>query len=89
MPRKILKTFKNHREKMSVHVNVCTSKIMCMSIKVGIYIYMAHTNCLTLLSSCRELSHLSAGNRSTSAPMFFRRYCKDMQNSYFGHFGQA
>ena len=69
---------------MSLLVNVRTSKIMCMSIKVAIHMYTVHTNYQTQLSSCRNLSHLSAGKISTSAPMFFWRYCKDMQNSYFG-----
>ena len=38
--RKILKTLKNHREKMSVPVNVHMPKIMCMLIKLGVRTYI-------------------------------------------------
>ena len=37
-----MKTLKNHREKMSVCVNIRISKLMCTSIKVGVSI-MQHT----------------------------------------------
>ena len=39
-----------------------------------------------IVSSCRKLSCLSAGRRTTSSPMFFGGYCKDMQSSYFAYF---
>ena len=42
-----------------------------------------------ILSPCRKLSYLSSGKRATSSSMFFWRYCKDMQTSYFGFFGHA
>ena len=42
--RKILKTLKNRREKMSVRVNASMSKIMCMSIIVGVCTYATHAN---------------------------------------------
>ena len=32
---------------------------------------------------------LSAGKKSTLSSIFFWRYCKDMQTTYFGYFGQA
>ena len=38
--RKILKTLKNHREKMSVQVNVRMSQIRCMLIEVGVRTYV-------------------------------------------------
>ena len=33
---------------MSIPVNVCMSKIMCMPIKVGVRIYATYANCPTL-----------------------------------------
>ena len=42
-----------------------------------------------LLSTRRKISCLPAGKKSTSAPTFFWRYCKDMQTSYFGFFGHS
>ena len=33
-----------------------------------------------------ELSYLSAGKRAILSPMFFYKYCKDMQTSYFEYF---
>ena len=39
---------KNHREKMSVHVNVCMSKIMRALIKVGVHMYAMYCNCRSL-----------------------------------------
>ena len=42
-----------------------------------------------ILSTCRKLSCLFAGKKSTSPALFFWRYCKDMQTSYFGYFGHA
>ena len=38
--KKILKTLQNHREKMSVRVNVRMSKIMRTPIKVGVHTYV-------------------------------------------------
>ena len=38
--RKILKTFKNHREKMSIFINVWMSKIMHTPIKAGVCTYV-------------------------------------------------
>ena len=40
-------------------------------------------------STCSKLLRLSAGEKSTSFPSLFRRYCKDMQTFYFGYFGHA
>ena len=37
----------------------------------------------------RKPSCLFAGKKSTSSPMLYWRYCKDMQTSYFGYFGHA
>ena len=48
----------------------------------------AHPKCIKILSSCRKLSGLYAGKKSTSSPMLLWRYCKDMQ-TYFGYFGHA
>ena len=48
--RKIFKTLKNHWEKMGIHVNKYSSKIMCISVKVGIRTYMTYANCKTLTS---------------------------------------
>ena len=42
-----------------------------------------------IASICSKLSCLSACKKSTSFSRFFWRYCKDMQTSYFGHFGHA
>ena len=42
-----------------------------------------------ILSTCRKPSCLFAGKKSTSSPMLYWRYCKDMQTSYFGYFGHA
>ena len=39
------------------------------------------------LSTCRKPLCLLAGKKSTSSPMLYWRYCKDMQTSYFGYFG--
>ena len=36
--RKIFKTLKNHWEKMGIHVNKYSSKIMRISVKVGVYV---------------------------------------------------
>ena len=41
----MLKTYKNHREKVSGHVNIPKSKIMCTLIKVGICTYATYANC--------------------------------------------
>ena len=42
-----------------------------------------------ILSACRKISCLSAGQKLTSSSKLFWRYCKDMQTSYFGHFGHT
>ena len=42
-----------------------------------------------ILSTCRKPLCLFAGKKSTSSPMLYWRYCKDMQTSYFGYFGHA
>ena len=42
-----------------------------------------------ILSACRKLSCLFASKKSTSSPMLYWRYCKDIQTSYFGYFGHA
>ena len=42
-----------------------------------------------ILTTCRKLSCLSPGKKSTLSPMFFWRYCKDMQIFHFGYFGHA
>ena len=42
-----------------------------------------------ILSTCRKLLCLSAGKKSTSSPMLFWIYCKDMQTTYFGYFQHA
>ena len=47
--KKIMKSLKNHRGKMSAHVNILMSKIMCMPIKIGICTYTTYTNCQPLL----------------------------------------
>ena len=39
------------------------------------------------LSICRKPLCLLAGKKSASSPMLYWRYCKDMQTSYFGYFG--
>ena len=48
--RKILRTLTNHRENMSLLVNVRMSKIMGTPIKVGVRTYATYANCRTLLS---------------------------------------
>ena len=48
--RKILRTLTNHRENMSVLVNVRMSKIMDTPIQVGVRTYATYANCRTLLS---------------------------------------
>ena len=48
--RKILRTLTNHRENMSVLVNVRMSKIMRTLVKVGVRTYATYANCRTLLS---------------------------------------
>ena len=48
--RKILRTLTNHRENMSVLVNVRMSKIMGTPIKVVVRTYATYANCRTLLS---------------------------------------
>ena len=48
--QKNLKTLKNHREKMSVRVNVRMSKIMCMPVKVFTRMYVTYAICRTLLA---------------------------------------
>ena len=45
-----MKTLKNHREKMSVRVNVRKSKIMRTSVKVSVLTYATYVNCRTLMS---------------------------------------
>ena len=42
-----------------------------------------------ILSSCKKPLCLFAGKISTSSPMLYLRYCKDMQTSYFGYFEHA
>ena len=39
-----------------------------------------------ILSTCRKPLCSFAGKKSTSSPMLYWRYCKDMQ-TYFGYFG--
>ena len=41
----MLKTLKNHREKLSILVNVHMSKIIRTPIKVGIHMYAMYANC--------------------------------------------
>ena len=51
--------------------------------------YFGHAQRCTpkvILSTCRKLSCLSAGKKSS---MFFWRYCKATQTSYLGYFGHA
>ena len=55
--RKILKTFQNHREKMSVRVNVRMSKITLTPIQVSIRLYVTYVNCRTL--KCYLLTFIS------------------------------
>ena len=50
-----MKTLKIDREKMCAHVNVCISKIMHTSIKVGVQMYVMYTNCQTLISDKTEI----------------------------------
>ena len=42
-----------------------------------------------ILSPGRKLSSLCAGTKRTSSHIFFWRYCKDMETSYFGNLGHA
>ena len=42
-----------------------------------------------ILSTCRKPLCLFAGKNSSSPPILFWRYCKDMQTSYFEYFGHA
>ena len=42
-----------------------------------------------ILSPGRKLSSFCAGTKRTSSHIFFWRYCKDMQTSYFGYLGHA
>ena len=42
-----------------------------------------------ILSTCRKPLCLFAGKKSTSSPMLYWRYCKDMQTSYFAYFSHA
>ena len=44
-----MRTLKNHREQMSVRVNVRKSKIMRMPTKVDVRTYATYVNCQTLL----------------------------------------
>ena len=44
----MLKTLKNHKEKIIVRVNVRMSKIVRMPIKVGVRMYATYANCRTL-----------------------------------------
>ena len=41
------------------------------------------------LSTCRKRLCLFSGKKANSSPMFFWRYCRDMQTSFFGYFGQT
>ena len=38
-----------------------------------------------IASACRKFWYLSAGKRTTSSSMFFWKYSKDVQTSYFGY----
>ena len=49
----------------------------------------SYTNLKVILSTHRKLLCLSTQNKSTSFPIIFWRYCKDMQTSYFGYFEHA
>ena len=42
-----MKTLKNHKEKISIRVNICMPK-MSTPIKVGIRTYVMYANCQTL-----------------------------------------
>ena len=46
--RKILKSLKNLREKMSVRLNVRMTKIMCTPLKLGVRTYATYANSRTL-----------------------------------------
>ena len=60
--RKILKTLKNHWKKISVHVNIHMSKIICSPIKVGVHTYATYANCQTLLDQGSRGLHEGGGN---------------------------
>ena len=48
--------------------------------------YFGHAWLLTpkkILSSCRKILCLPAGKKSTTSPMVFWRYCKNMQNLFW------
>ena len=45
---KNLKTLKDHKEKMSIHVSIHMSKILHMPIKVDVHMYATYANCQTL-----------------------------------------
>ena len=47
---KTRKILKNNWEKMGIHVNKYSSKIMRISVKVGVRTYMTYANCKTLTS---------------------------------------
>ena len=42
-----------------------------------------------ILSTCSKPLWLFGAKISTSSPMLYWRYCKDMQTSHFGYFGHA
>ena len=48
----MLETLENHREKMSVHVNVRMSTIMRTPMKLGVHTYATYANCRTLKLKC-------------------------------------
>ena len=64
--RKILKSLKNHREKMRVHVNIRMSKIMRAPLKVGICANEAYANWWALIFSFKNYYYvLLCGNTCT------------------------
>lgn len=74
--RKLLKTLNNQREKMSKHVNIRTSKTICMPIKIGVQIYATYTICWTLFCSLpTTFSAIFNGSRLILADCFDNSCC--------------
>ena len=67
--RKKLKTLQNYKEKMSVHVSVRMSKIMCRPVKVGVRTYTTYVHCRTL-TVCSPHVPMSISGESFSVSLF-------------------
>ena len=83
--KKLLTLICRQKTKFILHIFLEILQVYCF----GYFGHAWMNKPKVILSTCRKASCLFPGKKSTSSPMLYWRYCKDMQTSYFGYFGHA